>query len=109
MLIRVKYPDGKEDTYAYDADEALTQAKASTGYSLNFSYTSLAKGKRVSKVVEKGGSTAGQTVSFDRSAYNTTVIRTAGVDDVYGNSDDIYTTYQFDNWGKTISKQSKTA
>ncbi len=33
-LIRVKYPDGKEDTYAYDADEALTQAKASTGYSL---------------------------------------------------------------------------
>ena len=108
-LIRVKYPDGKEDTYAYDADEALTQAKASTGYSLNFSYTSLAKGKRVSKVVEKGGSTAGQTVTFDRSAYNTTVIRTAGVDDVYGNSDDIYTTYQFDNWGKTISKQSKTA
>ncbi len=26
-LIRVKYPDGKEDTYAYDADEALTQSK----------------------------------------------------------------------------------
>ncbi len=108
-LIRVKYPDGKEDTYAYDADEALTQAKASTGYSLNFSYTSLAKGKRVSKILEKGDTTAGQTVTFDRSAYNTTVIRTAGVDDVYGNSDDIYTTYQFDNWGKTISKQSKTA
>ncbi|MDE6752387.1 MAG: DNRLRE domain-containing protein [Eubacterium sp.] len=108
-LIRVKYPDGKEDTYAYDADEALTLAKASTGYSLNFSYTSLAKGKRVSKILEKGDTTAGQTVTFDRSAYNTTVIRTAGVDDVYGNSDDIYTTYQFDNWGKTISKQSKTA
>ena len=108
-LIRVKYPDGTEDTYAYDSNESLTQAKDVTGYSLNFSYTSLAKGKRVAKMVEKGGSTTGQTVSFDRSLYNTTVIRTAGVDDVYGNSDDIYTTYQFDNWGKTVSKQSKTA
>lgn len=87
----------------------LEKAEDSTGYSLNFSYTTLKKGKRVQKVVEKANTVTGQSIGFDRSQYNTTVIQTSGVDDVYGTDDDVYTTYQFDNFGKTICKQSKTS
>ena len=83
---------------------------ASDGSSLEISYTSKAKGKRVSKIVEKGadGST-GQTITFDRSVYNTTVTRTSGADGVMNNSDDIINTLQFDNYGRTICVKSKEA
>ncbi len=109
LLTRVEYPDGTSSYYTYDSDGAMTSAKSSDGYKLEFEYTTLAKGKRVSKVVEYGGSSVGQTMTFDRSKYNTTVIRTAGTDGVFNNSDDVLTTLQFDNAGRTVSTQSQAA
>ena len=45
----------------------------------------MAKGKRVSKILEKAVPAGQWAFTFDRSAWDyTTVIRTAGVDDVYG-------------------------
>ena len=110
LLTTVEYPDGTSDTYTYnDDEELLMKATDSTGYSLSFTYSSKKSGRRVKKIVEKGGSSTGQTIGFDRTLYNTTVIQTSGVDDLYDTDDDIFTTYQFDNCGKTISTQSKTA
>ena len=38
--------------------------------------------------------------------YNTTTVRTSGVDNVYGTDDDVFSVYQFDNYGRTISVKS---
>ena len=107
-LVAVTNPDGTKDEFTYDSQHSLTSAKSSTGYSLNFTYTDSSKGKRVSAIQEKAGSANGQKITFDRSKYNTTVIRTSGPDDIFETSDDINTTYQFDNFGRTISTQSKS-
>ena len=109
-LTKITYPDGTSSRFEYDSDRALTKVISSDGYSLQFYYTSKAKGKRVSKIVEKGANgNTGQTIVFDRSNYNTTVIRTSGVDGIIDNNDDIVQTYQFDNFGRTICIKSKKA
>ena len=109
-LQTITYPDGTKSSYTYDSSGALKTAVSSDGSGLKFYYTSKAKGKRVSKVQEFGtDGTTGQTISFDRSEYNTTVIRTSGKDDVFGNDDDLVTTYQFDDYGRTVQSDSKTA
>ncbi len=43
------------------------------------------------------------------SRHNTTVMQTAGIDGIYGNEDDIFTTKQFDNFGRTVSTQSQVS
>ena len=113
-VTKITYPDSSYVNYEYDSDACLTKAIASSGYAVEFQYTSAAKGKRVSKMIEKGGTASsrgtvtGQTIGFDRSDYNTTRITTSGTDGVYGNSDDLITTYQFDTYGRTVSQQLKT-
>ncbi len=110
---KITFPDGKYIEYEYDSDECLTKARASSGYTVTFAYTSAAKGKRISGVYEKGGTasnpgtTTGQTMKFDRSNYNTTIITTNGSDGYFNTDDDLITTYQFDNVGRTISQQLK--
>lgn len=105
-LRNIVYPDGKKTEFAYDGDGAITSVKAPDGYELQFSYTSLANGKRVSKVVEKTPSATGQTITFDYSQYGATVMRSSGRDGVYGNSDDILTTTRFDSAGRTVSSEA---
>lgn len=113
-VTKITYPDSSYVNYEYDSDACLTKAIASSGYAVEFQYTTAAKGKRVSKMIEKGGTASsrgtvtGQTIGFDRSDYNTTRITTSGTDGVYGNSDDLITTYQFDTYGRTVSQQLKT-
>lgn len=51
----------------------------------------------------------GQTVKFSRTNYNETVITTSGVDGVINTSEDVNTTYQFDNYGRTKVTSSKTS
>jgi len=109
-LTKITYPDGTKSQFQYDSDRALKKVIASDGTSLEFTYTSKAKGKRVSKIVEKGANgDTGQTILFDRSNFNNTVIRTSGVDGVINNNDDIVQTYQFDNFGRTVCVKSKKA
>ena len=128
-LIRtVTYPDSTKTKFVYTEENAETdtveEAKeglinyitANDGYILNFDYTSKALGRRVRQVKEFGAnpgdtSTKGQWVTFDRTQYNTTIIRTSGTDgvnyveDAAKGEDDIVTTLQFDNAGRTISQQ----
>ena len=105
-LTKITYPDGTYSTYTYDSDGALITATSSDGYKLAFTY-STDGAKRVASVTEYGGNTTGQTIKFTRDKLNQTQIRTAGKDTIIDNSDDIITTYQFDNWGRTVSTKMR--
>lgn len=117
VLTKIKYFDETESVFTYEdaAPYSMLTATDDFGYQLKFSYTTAEKGKRVSKIQEysapnsSGNRTLGQTISFDRSQYNTTIIRTSGPDDEYNNTDDILTVCQFDNAGRLTSSQAKTA
>lgn len=97
-------------TYADSANEcSMLTAKDVNGYKLSFDYTAATGGKQVSYVTEYGKNNAlGQKLGFRRHKYNATEIQSAGIDGVYGNGDDLITTYQFDNFGRTITSQLRT-
>ena len=109
-LASITHTDGSVSYFTYESgdDRAMLTARDSENYKLTFTYSSKTSGKYVTSVTEHGGSTQGQKITFDRSVNNTTKIRTAGTDGVYGNSNDLITTYQFDDFGKTISQQLST-
>ncbi len=124
-LDTVTYCDNSEVWVYYEDEDNLgntgfegliNYVKTSDGDGFNFDYTSKATGRRVLRLKEigtnaTGSLVGGQIITFDRSAYNTTVIRSAGIDgfhvetDSAKGKDDIVTTLQFDNSGKTISQQ----
>ena len=60
---------------------------------------------RITKVTEYGGTNPGQSIEIEYYD-NYTKVRTSGSDDIYGNSDDIYSIYVFDNEGRCISNYS---
>ena len=62
---------------------------------------------RVTSVQEFAGanSKAGQKVGLEYGV-DFTKVRTSGTDDIYGNNDDIYTVYTFDNEGRCVSTYS---
>ena len=119
-LKKVVYSDGSETQIAYDSEgEGLLETVTShEGYRLGFTYTTKEKGRRITRVREYLPKDEGLTEfieglmdSFDRSVYNTTVIRSSGNDayHIQENSscgdDDIITTLKFDNLGRTVSQQ----
>lgn len=106
LLLSITYLDGETTTFTYDSDRAMTSVTSPDGYKLEFTYTPLKNGKRVSKVVESANGSAGQTITFDYSQYGQTVIRSSGKDGVFGNSDDIYTTVKFDSAGRTVCSEA---
>ena len=108
-VTKILYPDGTYSEYTYGTQGQLLEAVSSDGSKLKFTYTSKEQGWRIKKVAEYGtDGSVGQTITFDRSKYNTTVIRTSGSDDAFNNDDDLLTTYRFDNFGRTIATNTKT-
>ena len=119
-LTSVTYYDGTVVNYVYETNAPgyINYAQSSDGNGINFDYSLREKGGRVTLVKEFSAAPddlatmiGGQYTSFNMSGYNTTVIRTAGVNGVHtlqdsskGN-DDIITTLQFDNYGRAISQQ----
>ena len=106
-------PDATTIYFTYDSDGALTSVKDVDGYMVKFGYSSKKSGKQVTSIQEYGkDGTVGQKITFDRTQYNTTEIHSAGVDGVYSSdykgTDDLITTKQFDNFGRTVSIKSKT-
>lgn len=109
MLTKIVYPNGASVQYTYDSDEALSTVTDVDGYKVKFSYSSTSSGKKVTAIQEYGSNgTAGQKITFDRTKYNTTVIETYGADGISGTDDDLTSTYQFDNFGRTKSVKSET-
>ncbi len=105
-ITTITYPDGTKSRYTYDDDGALLTAKSSDGYMLTFTY-STDGAKRVTSVTESNGTTTGQKIVFNRDKLGQTKIETAGNDAVFGGDDDLITTYQFDNFGRTVSTKMK--
>ncbi|MBQ3133559.1 MAG: DNRLRE domain-containing protein [Clostridia bacterium] len=112
---QISYYGGTVANFTYETTSPLSMLTVTddADYRLGFTYTTLATGKRVSRITEysaadsAGNRLTGQIVSFDRSKYNTTVIRVSGKDDVYGNSDDMQTICQFDNLGRLTSTMTR--
>ncbi len=109
-LTKITRPNGKFISFEYDPiTDALTSVIDVDGYKATFSYTSASSGNKVSAIQEYGkNGTAGQKITFDRTKYNTTIIKTYGADGVANTSDDLTSTYQFDNFGRTIAVRSRT-
>ena len=108
-LTSITSPDGNVVRYTYNSDGMLTKVTDVDGTYITFAYSD--NGSRGVKTVQEfaADGTAGQKLTFDRTKYNTTIMRSAGADCDFGNSDDILTTYHFDNLGRTTSVSSKTA
>ncbi len=92
--------------YNYNVNGLLTDTYDSvTGYKLNYTYTAYNGNQRVTSVTESVNNTNGQTVGFEYGD-KTFTVRTSGKDDAYGTSDDLLTTYVFDDHGKATSAYS---
>ena len=77
------------------------------GSQVEYTYASslidvLDRDKRIYNVKEKYGDSTGQQLGFIYENKKTS-IRTSGKDDAFGNSDDMLTTYLFDNYSRTIN------
>jgi len=116
-MTQVKYPDKTVSKYEYDANGRLYHAISADGTGLEITYKSDGS---VSQVRQYGGtaaspmSTKGLSYRFDRSKHNTTVVEGPGVDGMLSNTagdavntDNTFTTLQFDNWGRTVSSITK--
>lgn len=89
--------------YTYDSNGYLTNVRDGlSDYQVSYTYSN----GKVTAVQEYGAnSTAGQKVGISYySGY--TEARTSGADDIYGNSDDIYNRFIFDNQGRTVTSYS---
>lgn len=118
FLTKVKYADGYHCAASYytgsDNNGFIKRVRNTHSCLLEFEYNSLSQVKSVAeygKDFANSTDVKGQLVTFDRSKYNTTVVRSAGLDGIHKvtnssyASDDIVTTIQFDNWGKPTSQQ----
>ena len=104
------YASDNEPNPSASMDWSLTSVTNTEGRKLTFSYTSDTSCKKVCEVQEIGkDNTAGQKITFDRTKYNTTVINSYGSDGLPNTDDDLTQTYQFDEYGRTVSVKAKTA
>jgi len=111
-LTTITNPDATTVSYTYSTDNIIILTKDVDKYTFTFTLLNAAKGRRISKVNEYGYNSSGtavlgQSIGFNYSEYNVTKITTSGVDNSYGTSDDIITEYQFDNYARLISTNSK--
>lgn len=104
-LTKITFADGKNAYYSYDENHLLTSQKDNDGYRIEYTYSQPAG--RIVKVEEAYGDTPGQTYTIRYDADNTTTFRFSGVDDVYGNNDDIENVYVFDEQGREVCVYSK--
>lgn len=110
-VTKVNYPGNKYAAFTYLPNGLIETISDNDEYKIKFTYDGNGT-KSVSSVQEYGkGNALGQKITFDRTNYNETIIRTPGVDGLYGdsNNNDCVTTCQFDNYGRLTGAYSKTA
>ena len=101
-LITITYPWSKTSTFEYENGLLIKATDKERNYSIIYEYGKKADARKVVKVTEYGGNTAGITLGITYNDNATTVFRTAGSDDVYGTADDLLTTYGFDYLGRCV-------
>lgn len=109
-LIKIIKPGGKNILFGYDNDGCLNSITDIDGYRVSFTYTTSTSGKKISSIQEYGKEgTTGQKLTFNRTKLNTTIIQSYGADGIENTNDNLTTTYQFDEWGRTKSIKAKAA
>ena len=91
-------------TFTFDNDRIATITNDKE-YKLSFTY--VGNSKVISHVQESQGEVLGREYSFNR-AYDRTTIRSAGADCLFGNEDDVLTTYVYDYYARVTSEQNST-
>lgn len=111
-LIRIIYPDGSFSAFSYDSDGMLLRTHDSEdAYRIHFAYTT-DKAKRVNSYQEYVLTDSSEYVAGQKAliSYNTgdfaTTYTFSGKDNAISTSDDLKTTYIFDNYGRTVSSYS---
>ena len=108
-LSTISRPDGTSVQFGYNNDGLLTSITDVDGYRVEISYDGSNR-QKVTQIVEiDANNNVGNKITYTYPKINQTVIRSSGLDGVYDNSDDYITTYQFDNYGREVSAQTKTA
>ncbi len=105
-LTRITFADGRKAIYTYDGNHLMTSQQDHDGYRAEYTYR--AADGRIVKVSEAVGNTPGQTYGITYHADNTTAFRFSGVDDIYGNEDDLENIHVFDELGRTTCVYSKS-
>jgi len=91
-------------TFTFD-NNRITTITNDKEYKLSFTY--VGDSKVISHVQESQGEVLGREYSFNR-AYDRTTIRSAGADCLFGNEDDVLTTYVYDYYARVTSEQNST-
>ncbi len=105
-LRKILYSGGEYCEYTYDSYNSLKTARdGDTDYKITYTYTTYNGFERVSQISESAGGSTGQSAGFSYNDKKFTV-RNSGLNDVYGNSDDISIVYLFDNFGRAICSYS---
>ncbi len=102
QLTDVIFSNGKTAKYIYGEDGKLIIMRDDSGYEVIYTYD----GNRVSQVQEWTNEAQGQTYTIEYGINNINTFRFSGIDDVYGNGDDVINTYVFDSQGRKISEYS---
>jgi len=110
-LRKIQYSSGEYCTYKYNADGTLRSATdGDTGYTVTYTYNNFRVASVAESVIESTGTTTetteGQKIGFEYADKYFSV-RSGGNDDVYGNTDDLYTVTLFDNFGRAICSYTK--
>ncbi len=103
-LTRIAYPDGTSSYYRYDSGNRLSEVESGRVV-MRYSYDS--RGRVIKVLKTTSGTQNGVALGISYPDYSTTEFRNAGGDDVYGNADDLLTTYQFNNYGQTVGTATR--
>lgn len=104
-ITQIKLNEKVQANFTYDTFNRMTSVENDVGYKLTFSYEG--EGKKITAITESKDDENGQHISFART-YNSMKARSAGSDGIYGNEDDLITTYKFNNEAKLLSIQNAT-
>ena len=91
--------------FTYDEFNRMTSVTNDVGYKLTFDYQS--DSKKIASISESKSGTAGQQISFTRT-YNSSKVQSAGADGIYGNNDDVITTYKFNKKAQLVQVHNST-
>ncbi|MBE5879951.1 MAG: DNRLRE domain-containing protein, partial [Lachnospiraceae bacterium] len=104
-LTQILFANEKKAFYTYGKDHLMTSQRDHDGYQVMYTYRTA--DNRIVKVEESHSGTPGQTFGITYNTDNTTTFRFSGVDDAYGNADDIENIHVFDEQGRAICIYSK--
>ncbi|MCM1544366.1 MAG: DNRLRE domain-containing protein, partial [Ruminococcus sp.] len=105
-VTQIKHNDDIAASFTYDSNLRMTSIADDSGHKITFTYGE--KSLRIASVQESYSGTDGQKISFENRSYNSVCLRASGADSVYGNNDDVLTTYSFDSAAKCIAERSET-